>query len=731
MQNNNDKNNFLVLIVDESFSFRKFLKEELNKIGITNIKQANTYKEAIQILNKYKSNDIFTIPILSFTDINLKKFDKKGDFSFLEYLQNIKNEFPLNKEIINVNVCTSSEFATKENILKVLKFDANNCLVKPITKETIENIINTFINKINLSIKNNNQPNHNIKDNSKCKEPFTITEVFEDNKTIKETVKLLSKEEIEKLLNINDEIHEFFNLNEPIIQINNKRYSKNELIGKTIQVNSNVADVKCIATISEIHIDLEDNENYFFIIDNIKNIEGNIELLFNNSNKEFYSVCLFEVEKVIEDENMNNEVVDIEKIVNESKKIFNESKNNHNILSDEEYFETIKNMDIDNIDIYGSYNQQKQITLYDFKRPNRISKDELRYIRKIHDKFTRKFEIKLAKLLNVELDKVEIQLHSTDQMTYGEALMSMPNPTSFNIFSINLSNDLMIVEINPSIFKTIINKLSNGKNNPIEEYNGFYNFDIFEKDKIIVEKLLNSIKEELKDAFLPFELNLEVKFMETNLNLEQITFQHEIVVINMFEIVYGMNSGFLSIVYTEEFLRKIFNVIDVKTNSLLKTNNSLDLNQSLISNLYKVDANVDFIIGITKMNLKTILSIRKKDVLYFEKIKDIYVNNKSILVNKIKGKIMKENKSKKKNNKKVKIDVLNDIELDVTLRVGSCQMTFEEISKLDINSIIELNKLNNEPLEILVENKVIAIGEIVVVDGNYGVQITKVFSNEK
>lgn len=388
-------------------------------------------------------------------------------------------------------------------------------------------------------------------------------------------------------------------------------------------------------------------------------------------------------------------------------------------------------MDIDNIDIYGGYNQQKQITLYDFKRPNRISKDELRYIRKIHDKFVRKFEIKLAKLLNVELDKVEIQLHSTDQMTYGEALMSMPKPTSFNIFSINLSNDLMIVEINPSIFTTIINKLSNGKNNPIEEYNGFYNFDIFEKDKIIVEKLLNSIKEELKDAFLPFELNLEVKFMETNVNLEQITFQHEIVVINMFEIVYGMNSGFLSIVYTEEFLRKIFNIIDVKTNSLLKTNNSLNLNQSLINNLYKVDANVDFIIGITKMNLKTILSIRKKDVLYFEKIKDIYVNNKSILVNKIKGKIMKENKSKKKNNKKVTIDILNDIELDVTLRVGSCKMTFEEISKLDVNSIIELNKSNNEPLEILVENKVIAIGEIVVVDGNYGVQITKVFSNEK
>jgi len=92
---------------------------------------------------------------------------------------------------------------------------------------------------------------------------------------------------------------------------------------------------------------------------------------------------------------------------------------------------------------------------------------------------------------------------------------------------------------------------------------------------------------------------------------------------------------------------------------------------------------------------------------------------------------MKENKSKKKNNKKVTIDILNDIELDVTLRVGSCKMTFEEISKLDVNSIIELNKSNNEPLEILVENKVIAIGEIVVVDGNYGVQITKVFSNEK
>jgi len=53
-------------------------------------------------------------------------------------------------------------------------------------------------------------------------------------------------------------------------------------------------------------------------------------------------------------------------------------------------------------------------------------------------------------------------------------------------------------------------------------------------------------------------------------------------------------------------------------------------------------------------------------------------------------------------------------------------MLLKDVLNMDIGSVIELNQLANDPLEILVGDKVVAMGEVVIVDGNFGVQITKI-----
>ena len=55
-------------------------------------------------------------------------------------------------------------------------------------------------------------------------------------------------------------------------------------------------------------------------------------------------------------------------------------------------------------------------------------------------------------------------------------------------------------------------------------------------------------------------------------------------------------------------------------------------------------------------------------------------------------------------------------------------MLLKDVLNMDIGSVIELNQLANDPLEILVDDKVIALGEVVIVDGNFGVQITSIGS---
>jgi flagellar motor switch protein FliN len=72
------------------------------------------------------------------------------------------------------------------------------------------------------------------------------------------------------------------------------------------------------------------------------------------------------------------------------------------------------------------------------------------------------------------------------------------------------------------------------------------------------------------------------------------------------------------------------------------------------------------------------------------------------------------------------LNLLLDIPLKVTVELGRTSKQIKEILELSQNSIIELDKLAGEPVDILVNNKLIAKGEVVVIDENFGVRVTDI-----
>jgi flagellar motor switch protein FliN/FliY len=72
------------------------------------------------------------------------------------------------------------------------------------------------------------------------------------------------------------------------------------------------------------------------------------------------------------------------------------------------------------------------------------------------------------------------------------------------------------------------------------------------------------------------------------------------------------------------------------------------------------------------------------------------------------------------------ISLIMDVKLPVKVRIGKKKMLLKDVLNMDIGSVVELNQLANDPLEILVDDHVIAEGEVVIVDGNFGVQITTI-----
>jgi flagellar motor switch protein FliN/FliY len=77
------------------------------------------------------------------------------------------------------------------------------------------------------------------------------------------------------------------------------------------------------------------------------------------------------------------------------------------------------------------------------------------------------------------------------------------------------------------------------------------------------------------------------------------------------------------------------------------------------------------------------------------------------------------------------LDLLLDVEMPVSISFGRTQVRVQDILKLITGSIIELDRGISDPVELIVNNCTIARGEVVVVDGNYGVRIHEVMSRQE
>lgn len=89
------------------------------------------------------------------------------------------------------------------------------------------------------------------------------------------------------------------------------------------------------------------------------------------------------------------------------------------------------------------------------------------------------------------------------------------------------------------------------------------------------------------------------------------------------------------------------------------------------------------------------------------------------------------NKDEQKSIEKSNLDLLMDIELNVRVELGRTKMSVAEILRLNKGSYIELNKLAGEPVDIFVNGKFIAKGEVVVVDEKFGVRISDIIDRKE
>ena len=257
---------------------------------------------------------------------------------------------------------------------------------------------------------------------------------------------------------------------------------------------------------------------------------------------------------------------------------------------------------------YSTPNPDVQITLYDFKRPNRVSKEQLRAFRSIHDKLARTSSSQISAIMR---SIVEIQLHSVDQMTYGEFLMSLPNPTSFNVFSMKPLEGNGILEINPSIAFPMIDRILGGKGDPFENNREFSDIEMS-----LFETILKVLMDNLKDAWkVVEEINPVIEQKESSPNVVQIVAQNEIVVMIVMEIIIGQSSGMMNICYPVIALESVLPKLASRDLMLNESGSKKSRNQDLRVILGGTDVQVDAFIGTAMVSLREILDLKVGDIL--------------------------------------------------------------------------------------------------------------------
>lgn len=183
----------------------------------------------------------------------------------------------------------------------------------------------------------------------------------------------------------------------------------------------------------------------------------------------------------------------------------------------------------------------EKITTYDFKRPERVGKEQMRALQTMHEGFSRNYGAALSALLRTIVD---VKLTSVDQLTYSEFVFSLENPTCFNLINAEPLEGQLILDINPSLLFPIIDRLLGGS----ADTSTAGRRPLTEIELRLTGRITSLFLDEVKNAWMNvIELNPVVDHVESNPQLVQIVPPNEVVVLISFELTLGDVRGMMNL----------------------------------------------------------------------------------------------------------------------------------------------------------------------------------------
>jgi len=259
--------------------------------------------------------------------------------------------------------------------------------------------------------------------------------------------------------------------------------------------------------------------------------------------------------------------------------------------------------------------QREKISPYDFKRPERVGKEQMRSLQTMHEGFGRNFGASLSALLRTI---VELKLTSVDQLTYSEFVFSLENPTCFNLINAAPLEGQLILDINLSLLFPIIDRLLGGGN---DTGGPALRRPLTEIELRLVSRITDLFCKEMKSAWeTVLELDLAIDRVESNPQLVQIVPPNEVVVLISFELTIGDARGMMNLCIPFNSIERISTRLSANSWVSYGKKSATPENIKRISNQLS-EALVEVVVDLAETSISTsdLIGLRVGDIIATEK----------------------------------------------------------------------------------------------------------------
>lgn len=258
---------------------------------------------------------------------------------------------------------------------------------------------------------------------------------------------------------------------------------------------------------------------------------------------------------------------------------------------------------------------EQKVQPYNYKRPDRISKNQLRSLHFVHDRFARNISSAVSAFLR---KVVEISLDSIEQVTYAEFLQAASDPTCYSSVSLKPLEGSAALELGPDAIFSILDRLLGGSGVPLKTERA-----MTEIEQNVVQRVLKLFVDNLREAWRQiYPIEFAVIATETHPHMVQIVSPNEMVVVFKFQMrTRDVAAAKISLAFPTLVLEPIIHIFDKELSGRKKAT----AGSTLVSNIHNVPVNVAIETAETFYPMRSILSLQAGDTLVLEQRKDLPV----------------------------------------------------------------------------------------------------------